>query len=191
MLQQEGLIDAQPDRRAVIAHLEPEEQDALWAERILLESLAARMGAGRLSTYELDDLQSSLDRMTDAASTEDFSTWSAAHRAFHEVSGAYAGASVNELVRTLAEKTTRYLLLHNKRVPHSFAEALNDHRAIFEALMKGDADATEKATSLHVGRPALILLAQVVPSFEPVAVRAALVMAGATDYLRPGGRASG
>jgi len=46
MLQEEGLVEIEPNQRTRVAGLDPQELDDLYASRILLETLA-QLGSGR------------------------------------------------------------------------------------------------------------------------------------------------
>lgn len=191
MLQQEGLIDAKPDQRAFVASVDPSEQDQLWAQRVLLEALASRMNAGRHTAEEFEGLEVALRQMSAAAAGDDYSGWVEAHYDFHQVSNKYAGEGINLRIRALTDQTTRYMLVHGRRLPHSYDEAFVDHAAVLSALRDGDPDEAQRVSGIHVGRPALVLLAQLVPSFEPSAVRSALGMVGVDRYVARAPRSVG
>ena len=63
MLQEEGLISSEPNQRSRVLGLDAEELDSLYAARITLESLGARLTAGRLSREEIRGATSAFKEM--------------------------------------------------------------------------------------------------------------------------------
>lgn len=178
MLAQEHLIVAEPDQRAVVAPFDLGEQDSIWAMRVLTESLAVQIAADRLSSGALADLESALDGMRTGLETGDDDLYGRSHRAFHDTVDGPAGRTLNELVRTLADRTSVFMASHNEPIPHSKQEALDDHVVIYAALAERDPIKARHAAAMHIGRPAIIMLAHVAPTFEPHAVRVALSSLG-------------
>src|SRR5690348_6275476 len=63
MLQAEGLVRSEHQRRMRVISVDPAEIDALYAERILLESLGIALTVPLLAPGELTAIRSALDRM--------------------------------------------------------------------------------------------------------------------------------
>lgn len=67
MLQEEGLVETEPNQRTRVAGLDPAELDQMYASRILLETLAMSMsleGIGKPQQRELDPLHPDLPART-------------------------------------------------------------------------------------------------------------------------------
>lgn len=178
MLQQEGLVEAEPNQRASVASWSVEQQDGIWAQRIVLETLAARIGAARLTADDVRELSRKCSLMRAAWRARDDEAFGVAHREFHALAGKGAGREINDLIVSLADKTKRFLAVRGKGVPHSAAAALADHQRIVETLKSADEDAAAHATAVHIGIPAMTHLHEVDASFEPVAVVLALRVLG-------------
>ena len=63
MLQEEGLIQAEPDRRAVVVGLDLADLDAMYGARLMLEALAVSRTVPVISPEELEALEDALTRM--------------------------------------------------------------------------------------------------------------------------------
>jgi len=72
MLQEEGLVEIEPNQRTRVAGLDPQELDDIYASRILLETLALSMTIGRFGNKERAEAKRLLTVMRRAAKTGDF-----------------------------------------------------------------------------------------------------------------------
>jgi len=91
MLQEEGLVEIEPNQRTRVAGLDPQELDDIYASRILLETLALSMTIGHFGPGERAEAKRLLATMRRAAKTGDFDTWFGAHTGYHRVCTAAAG----------------------------------------------------------------------------------------------------
>ena len=101
MLQEEGLIQADPNQRAVVRGMDGEELDQLYSTRIALESLGARITTGRLEQPEVDEITQCLADMAAHLSTDNQTEWMTAHRRFHELCMARAGQPMLRVVNPM------------------------------------------------------------------------------------------
>src|SRR5215831_3069346 len=83
MLQQEGLIVAEHNKRPRLLSFDPDFIDANSAEVILLFSLAAAVSVPRLKDEDLTAMQTSLREMQVAAQRADSEGWTQADMRFH------------------------------------------------------------------------------------------------------------
>src|SRR5262249_42447478 len=85
MLQEEGLVEIEPNQRTRVAGLDPAEFDDVYASRILLETLALAMTLDNFTADRQRETERTLTAMHQAAKTGDFSAWFGAHREFHRL----------------------------------------------------------------------------------------------------------
>src|SRR5213078_3588550 len=83
LLQREGLVDAEFNRRVRVSRLSIEELEQLYAQRILQEALAVRLSVPRFSESDLHDLRSLHEQMIELANPQTYIEWEHAHREFH------------------------------------------------------------------------------------------------------------
>ena len=79
MLQEEGLVEIEPNQRTRVSGLDPQELDDVYASRILLETLALSMTIGNFRAASRKEAKRLLAAMRRAARTGDFDAWFAAH----------------------------------------------------------------------------------------------------------------
>ena len=106
MLQEEGLVEIEPNQRTRVAGLDPQELDDVYASRILLETLALSMTIGHFGARARGEARRLLTAMRRAARAGDFDTWFAAHADYHRVCTAAAGEAMQRQLRAFADRTT-------------------------------------------------------------------------------------
>src|SRR6266700_3831882 len=105
MLQEEGLVEIEPNQRTRVAGLDPQELDDIYASRILMETLALSMTIGNFGAARRKDARRQLTAMRRAARTGDFGTWFAAHADYHRLITADAGETLQRQLTAFADRT--------------------------------------------------------------------------------------
>src|SRR5213080_4773247 len=72
MLQEEGLVEIEPNQRTRVAGLDPQELDDVYASRILMETLALSMTIDNFGARERAEAKQMLTAMRRAAKAGDF-----------------------------------------------------------------------------------------------------------------------
>jgi DNA-binding GntR family transcriptional regulator len=175
MLQAEGLIEADLNQRGRVRGFDPEELDQLYGARITLESLAARITTGRMSSEEVDEAWDCLARMDGAG--DDMVTWVQTHRRFHRLCMARAGEPLVSTINSYSERSERYLRLYQIWHPASFAAARADHEEILRAVQGTDDAYTGECMAKHLAHTARTVMADVSADARAHAIDAALAMA--------------
>jgi DNA-binding GntR family transcriptional regulator len=177
MLQEEGLVEIEPNQRTRVAGLDPQELDDVYASRILLETLALSMTIGHFGARARGEARRLLAAMRRAAKSGDFDAWFAAHADYHRVCTAAAGEAMQRQLRAFADRTTRYIRIYQLSEPGSWQAAGDvEHAAILEALIAGDERGALTGMAHHLERTALRVLADCAPGYEPVAVPHAVAL---------------
>jgi DNA-binding GntR family transcriptional regulator len=147
-LESEGLVAFVPWRGVVVAELGLEEIIQLYAMREILEGTAARFAAQHISDSEIAIFEEILEKERLAA--ENSSALADINRTFHQLlydtaHNAYLMQSLNVLRNSLA-------LLRGTTfsAPGRPVIALEEHKAIVDAIKSRDGDAAEKAARHHI-----------------------------------------
>jgi DNA-binding GntR family transcriptional regulator len=179
MLQREGLIYSEPNRRVRVAELSVADLEQLYAARVMIEALAVRLTLPRFEAQDLADLADSLASMTERRGG-DLDLWEAAHKRFHRLLRRHAGDRIGRLADDLSDHAERYRRVYLAE-PRAWSAAAAEHAAIVSACESGDATEASVQLARHLASTALTLMAVYEPAHEPVAVREALrlVTAGA------------
>jgi DNA-binding GntR family transcriptional regulator len=184
LLQADGLLVAEHNRRPRVAPLEPRDIDSVYASRILTEALALRLTVPTLDAEALAGLRANLEAMTEAAHARDIQAWEPVHREFHRRLIQGADPILVRIIEPLVSRSERYRRAGLFSSPARVWEIGNDeHEAIVAACEQGDAELAPELLARHFARSALTVLAKIDPALEPVALRAALrmVRSGAAD----------
>ena len=185
MLQAEGLIESERNRRVRVASFDIDDLEQVYATRIVLEALGISLTVPLLTDDQLARLHDCLVEMSQFEDRRDVVGWEEPHRRFHHRLVAHAGERILRLIDELADHTRRYRLLYVTGA-QQWAQAISDHEHIFEACVQRDTVAAAELLARHYAQTALSLIAAVDPTHDPVPIRTALrtVLARITPVSR-------
>jgi DNA-binding GntR family transcriptional regulator len=184
LLQNEGLVRAEPRRRFRVASLDLGDLEQLYAMRLCLEPLAVRATVPLLSDAELGDMRSALEEAAHALARGEAAGLRAPHRRFHLGLVAHAGRRLTDTVSELWDHAERYRLLYHHTAADEMAVytlAGSEHRAILAAAEEREQERAAALLAAHLARTALTIFASRDPGQEPRLIRDALLHAGAID----------
>ncbi len=174
MLQQEGLIVAEHNKRPRMLSFDPEVIDANSAEVILLFSLTATVSVPRLSDGEVATIRTSLDEMRQAEKCGDLDRWTQADIKFHADAFVHAGAPLAARVKRACDEFQYYLRFLVTRDNVQWDRIDAEHEAILDACAARNGDLVSTLTAGHFARGHITLLAHAMPDKEPRLIRAAM-----------------
>ena len=146
----EKLVRNDPVRGLVVHDPEPYEVSDMYLVRNVLESLAARLAAQRITPDELHQLQMAHDSMREGVNSGQTDLIISANLAFHDV--IYRSArneTLFRLARDLSDLVRRFsaeAFANNERA----AVVVQEHEEILDALKRHDADAAAAASARHM-----------------------------------------
>jgi len=147
MLAGQGLLEVQPRKGVRISSISINDMSEIYEALTELESLAARRAAeAGYSPQELTALNGHISDMESAIGEGDRQNWSVSDEAFHNELVRLGGNShVQRIVHNFNDRVrrARNLTLHIRPLP---VKSNTDHRALYDAILKGDA---ERAHTIH------------------------------------------
>ena len=146
-LQSQGLVESEPRRGVRVSEFDLAELREVAEMRASLEALALRHAAPNLTPAMLDAAEK-VTRHGDRAST--VRDWEAANRRFHQL--ILAPCQMPRLLRTiddLQSASARFLFAAWRQDWEARTD--HDHRAILDALRKGQTDRACTTLARHVG----------------------------------------
>jgi DNA-binding GntR family transcriptional regulator len=172
MLQGEGLILSEPNRRVRVAPLSLADVEELYAIRIPLEVTALRLSLPRMTPEDIAELEGYMAAMAHFAGAEDYGRWYVPHQAFHRGLTQRAGARFDALLLQLFDHAERYRRIH---FGHQFStQSTHDHREILDACKAADADLASALLGRHLARTVVGIVEIVEPAYDLAALRAVL-----------------
>jgi DNA-binding GntR family transcriptional regulator len=178
MLQSEGLVEAERNRRVRVAPVSPADLEELAVMRVTLEAEAIRLAVPRTTAEQLARLEGLHAEMAHFAREKDYRRWVVPHAEFHRALTAPAGARFSGVLTTLFDHAERYRRMHIGHGPTAWATA--DHRAILDACKAGDRDAAGRLLAQHFARTAFEVIEELEPAYAAARLNEALAdVAGA------------
>jgi DNA-binding GntR family transcriptional regulator len=181
MLQREGLIEGESNKRMRVAGLSLDGLEDLYAMRILLEGLAIRLTVPRLSNAAISTLEGLLKEMEKLARIEDYEAWEIPHRKFHAGLVQCAGERQRREIMRLSEHAERYRRAYTTEAPRAWAKGVKEHKAILDACIARDPALAAERLARHYSSVVLGLLGMLAPEHEPLAVRTAMRIVASTQ----------
>ncbi|WP_053385976.1 GntR family transcriptional regulator [Leucobacter japonicus] len=187
LLEQEGLLIAEHNKRFRVASFSPADLEDLYVLRIAVESAAIRLSVPQIEEENLTVLRSYIEAMDAAIATGSYDAWRDPHHAFHELLLIHAGYRARSSARDLSVHAERYrYAVTLPESPISWAQSHQDHWDLFDSASKHDGDRASQQISLHYGRVALSYLSFSAPLYDPRMLRVTLDSVDASSELSSG-----
>jgi DNA-binding GntR family transcriptional regulator len=142
-LESEGYLTVIPRRGAVVSKFSQKDVEEFYAIKSILEGYAARLACEKLTSKELDKLESINERLAELASHNDIKVFFKVHNDFHHL---FIKAADNEKLRELITNlVTRFqrLRLMSLSLPGRMNISIQEHKKIIEAFRRKDVEAAE------------------------------------------------
>lgn len=166
-LEADGFVELVRNRGAFVSRWTDEDLEEIFSLRIMLEGYGARVGASRIATSEIRDLENLADQMDDALDRlvkvggsgsigEDDERTAIAEECatlntlFH---AGIVGAAGNRRLSTIVSNLTSLPLIHRTIImqsPVELAHSWAQHRDMIEAMRNGDGDWAEALLRAHI-----------------------------------------
>lgn len=184
MLQHEGLVISEPNRRVRVAGLTPEDAEELYIMRVSLEAAAIRITVPTLESSGIAELEGHTAQMNHYMSRLDHVGLRAPHRAFHARLVAAAGTRVTTLIAQLFNHAERYRVAFGATTPEMWTQRKSEHRAILDAAAEGAVDETARILVAHYARTAALIFAGLGDGHDPQRLRTTI------ESVAPGAEAA-
>jgi DNA-binding GntR family transcriptional regulator len=174
MLQREGLIEAEANRRVRVTPISLEDLEDLYSLRIVNEALGVRLTVPHLTSEDDAFLEHAIAETNRYSAETDFVMKDRWHRAFHDRLVQHAGARVVAFLRDLRDHAGRYRRMYVSSHDEAWTVAVIEHDLILQAARDRDAALAAGLMARHLTRTALSVIGTIAPEHEPAAIRIAL-----------------
>lgn len=149
-LELEGLVQSIPNKGAVVKGISAQDIEDIYTIRMLIEGLAAKWAAEKITEEELTELREALDLEEFYTSRNDSNHLMQFDNKFHEI--IFKASKSKPLMHTLSTFHHYVQRARNASLesPVRAKEVLNEHRAIYLAILARDPDKAEQLTIQHI-----------------------------------------
>ena len=152
LLELEGLVETTPNKGAVVLGISAKDVEDIYAIRQLVEGLAARWAAERITPYEIKELQKILDLMEFYANRQDLEETANLDNKFHQLIYEASGSKILNLTLSNLHQYVQLARMESLKVPRRIENTIREHRCIVESFLERNAEKAEEALSKHVRR---------------------------------------
>jgi DNA-binding GntR family transcriptional regulator len=169
LLEAEGLIVSEANKRIQIADFAPQDIEELEILRIAIESTAVRLTVPTLGADEIGRLEGLLAEMAHFQRLQDFDRFDAPHRRFHLALSTAMGPRTLKRISDLCDYDRRYrrAVAQSSGPQAEFESRQSEHRRILDLAAVGNADGCAEALTLHYAHAASYTLSQLDPGYVP------------------------
>lgn len=170
LLEAEGLIVSEANKRIQIADFTPQDLEELEILRIAIESTAVRLTVPTLGADEVGRLEGLLAEMAHFQRLQDFDRFDAPHRRFHLALSAAMGPRTLKRLSDLCDYDRRYrrAIAETSGTQVEYEHRQSEHRHILDLAASGDADGCAEALTQHYAHAASYALSQMDAGYVPL-----------------------
>lgn len=150
-LELEGLVSSIPNKGVIVEGVSPQDVEDIYSIRKMIEGLAARWAAEKITDAQLKELKDILDLMEFYTEKGNVEKLSELDSRFHDIIFKASNSRPLESVLTNFHHFIQRARLVSVKASGRAVHSLNEHRDIYEALQVHDTDTAEKAMIDHVG----------------------------------------
>ena len=159
-LELEGLVQSIPNKGVIVKGVSTQDIQDIYTIRMLIEGLAARWAAEKITAQELEELKEAVDLEEFYTTRNDSSHLLQFDTRFHDI--IFKASKSKPLMHTLS--TFHHYVQKARKLsmssPVRAAEVLEEHKAILQAIIDKDAYKAERLTTEHVKNASSNLLKQ-------------------------------
>lgn len=150
LLEVEGLVEVAAKKGAVVLGISDKDVSDIFAMRQLLEALAARWAASRLTDDEIKELQKICDLSEFYAQKRNMEELAELDNRFHQLIYEASGSRMLNMTLSNLHKYVLQARLHSINTDNRFSQSVTEHLTLLEAFRNRDPEAAEKAMTNHV-----------------------------------------
>lgn len=160
-LELEGLVIMVPRKGAQVASITEKSMSDVLEVRLALDKLAVELASKRISYEQKEELHQALVDFENMVSSGNASEIAKADVAFHDkIFEATGNMRLGQMVNNLAEQMYRYRFEYIKE-ESGHLRLIEEHKAIYEAIISGNVEAATKAISTHIKNQEESILQQI------------------------------
>lgn len=150
LLELEGLVETIPNKGAIVLGISPKDVQDIYSIRCLVEGLAARWAAERISDLEKKEMQKIIDLMDFYAQKGDTDELAELDNRFHQIIYEASGSKILNITLGNLHQYVQLARLESLKRPNRLDRTIAEHHEILNAFLESDPEKAEKAVTSHV-----------------------------------------
>jgi DNA-binding GntR family transcriptional regulator len=171
LLDMEGLVIREPNKRVRVAELTAADAEGLFIVRLSLEIPAARLTVPTMHFDDVGQLEGLFAHMGHYGRGKYWAGLTEPHREFHLKLVAAGGSRAVALIRQHFDYAERYQLAYVQQTIEEWATRQAEHRGLIDAATEGNAELVAWRLAEHYARAAARLCLCLDPGYEPAKLR--------------------
>ncbi len=167
-LELEELVKAFPYKGVVVTGISAQDIEDIYTIRMMIEGLAARWAAEKITGQELNELKDTVDLAGFYTEKQDVDRLMIYDSKFHDI--IFKASKSKPLMHTLS--TFHHYVQRARSMsfksPDRAGKALDEHRAILDAIIAHDPDRAEKLTTEHIRNASKNLISLLSEGLSPL-----------------------
>jgi len=158
----EGYVKTTPNQTIVVTKVSPEDIKEVLQIRGVLEGLAARIAAKKISRQEIDELENVVAQMSLHVTKENLSSYCKVDDEFHDLILNICG---NKWIIQIRDNLGSFIYrsrIKSLSVPGRLKRSLEEHRKIMESLKKHNSEEADRLSQIHMENTVINILKNVV-----------------------------
>jgi len=164
-LQENGLVNGEPNFRCCVLGLDPEEIESLYIKRLLLEQIAVSQASVNATATQLTDMRAAVRQLELSAGEARGADWVAAKMRLLDTLQAKLTAPLRNELSLIQQRCVRYETDNNRGIQSRRAEVLA-YRETVDAIARGEPDIAATRISQLLMNQATHMLASIAPEFD-------------------------
>jgi DNA-binding GntR family transcriptional regulator len=159
LLEQEGFVTSTPRKGTFVVKLERQDIEEIYSLRSVLESLAVKLALPRLTPLEINELESLVNDMRQAADARDTPRLVETDLAFHQRLVCLSGH--NRLLQDWLRMSTQLRLFFamKNQLYENPRDVAESHQPVLDALRARNLEAAQQALTEHIVEAGQLVLA--------------------------------
>lgn len=181
ILQTENLVETNHQHKVRVTEITPREVDSVYGTWILIQALGTSLTVPRLTDEELVTVRHALKEMSSHRPSDSgpHSEWDDSHINFHRSLVMHAGPVILESIESCWSRSERARRTYMRASLQSYAHSDEEHATLVEAYSNRDVASAVYISSRQLARIARVVMGNIDPAYEPVAIRDALALLSA------------
>lgn len=175
MLQAEGMVEAEPQKRMRVTAIATDQVDSVYAIRILLEALGVALTLPRYTAEDRKDLARQLAALNSVAPPNE-EWWSGVHREFHMSLVKHSGPMLLDAIRIFSDRVDRVRRHFSSKVTADTMVFAREHAALARCFMKGKLDQAVRGIAVHLARNAMKAIGRIDQQYPAQGIRIAVAL---------------